>query len=219
MGLGIDGGGEGQGGDSQGGGADEGEAWWTEIIMGIDTWAQNMLRKPVKRLRKLRKLLEEKKYRKFAWYLIGTSIHGAFSWSVIKLLHSRFGIEYTVLISSQLVGKVVNKALKLHFNQKRPSASGKTSNGMPSYHSQHAFFFASYLIQNSIIPPEYWPLPISAACLVAYSRVGIQMHSFDQVIVGSCVGMAQSWFSTLLVTILKNKFLSDSSPMVIVHII
>eukprot|EP00466_Bigelowiella_natans_P004753 jgi/Bigna1/88046/estExt_fgenesh1_pg.C_270139 len=162
MGLGIDGGGEGQGGDSQGGGADEGEAWWTEIIMGIgssrfppfseveiyfhiefsDTWAQNMLRKPVKRLR----------------------------------------IEYTVLISSQLVGKVVNKALKLHFNQKRPSASGKTSNGMPSYHSQHAFFFASYLIQNSIIPPEYWPLPISAACLVAYSRVGIQMHSFDQVI-------------------------------------
>mmetsp|Transcript_20451 Transcript_20451/g.28535 ORF Transcript_20451/g.28535 Transcript_20451/m.28535 type:complete len:197 (-) Transcript_20451:357-947(-) len=194
--------------------------WGEGTCDAIERSLRNFIRKPLKRFSKTCKLLGQGKYVQVVWYVVGTSIHGAFTWSLFKLFHSRCSLEYIVLVASQLIGKEVNRALKKHFNQRRPSASGKTSNGMPSYHAQHAFFFSSFILQNQITSPEYWPIPISAAALIAYSRVAIQMHSYDQVIVGSCIGMAQSWLSTLVIVGIRNGFLISAPPppLYVIHV-
>uniref|UniRef100_A0A7S3YUE2 Phosphatidic acid phosphatase type 2/haloperoxidase domain-containing protein n=1 Tax=Lotharella globosa TaxID=91324 RepID=A0A7S3YUE2_9EUKA len=158
-----------------------------EIIM---RW----MRKPIKRLRNCHRLFQSGKYAHLGWYIVGTSIHWAFAFSAVHFcLNSEKRVLYGVLVASQLGGKQINKVLKRYFNQKRPECSGKNSNGMPSYHAQAAAFFPVFLITVSVI--HTYALPLFAALLVAYSRVAIGMHSYDQIIVGSVIGAVLGWIS------------------------
>lgn len=78
--------------------------------------------------------------------------------------------------------------------------------GMPSYHSQHAFFFVSFLVifhdrilKGSFDRSTTAAVGYSVASFVSYSRLALQVHSVAQVAVGALVGLFQSAVAWALV--------------------
>lgn len=99
-----------------------------------------------------------------------------------------------------------NEVLKEIIKAERPLGSSKSGYGMPSNHTQLAFFYITIVlfyvnIRISIMDKskQFWTtlinmVVISAGSLIAYSRVVAGVHSNKQVIVGAIVGILFSVF-------------------------
>lgn len=113
-----------------------------------------------------------------------------------------------------MLNELLNKILKHTIREPRPVSRmhSYTEYGMPSNHSQFMSFFASYVLFFVLIrlPPfnqnafleRFWRLLIIggtwfASLLVCYSRVYLQYHSWSQVLMGICIGLATGslWFA------------------------
>lgn len=101
----------------------------------------------------------------------------------------------------------LNEILKEIIQGERPLGSAKSGYGMPSNHSQLAFFYVTIVLYYVNIRitisdksnKQFWStfislIAISAGSFVAYSRVQAGVHSNKQVIVGAIVGSLFSVF-------------------------
>mmetsp|Transcript_11077 Transcript_11077/g.16578 ORF Transcript_11077/g.16578 Transcript_11077/m.16578 type:complete len:184 (-) Transcript_11077:213-764(-) len=174
-------------------------AIYDTALESMECLVEMATRKPIKRIRNALKLFQRGQYVSLVWYLVSASIHLAFAASVFLMFMTFLRTEFVVLVMVQPIGKEVNRKLKQYFNQRRPAESGKQSLGMPSYHSQHAFFFATYILMTGLV--KSWIPPTIQACAVAYSRLALQVHSFDQIAVGAGIGVIQGFLSSCIVLI------------------
>ncbi|KAF1793049.1 hypothetical protein JG687_00010923 [Phytophthora cactorum] len=126
---------------------------------------------------------------------------GPFSFLVIVYLTvvaSQRDLDSISMLVGQLVSVVSNKVLKKLINQPRPEGAYMSGPGMPSAHSQFMGFFAAYMViytwkrLNSRRRLEQWFTifgVIMSAVLTCYSRIHLNYHSIDQVVVGAAVGV------------------------------
>jgi dolichyldiphosphatase len=127
--------------------------------------------------------------------------------SYLALILFRRDVATISMFLGQLLTESINKVkspfisydeiLKETFQQPRPNASPMAGFGMPSSHTQWAFYLSTYAtlyISSSRITLSY-PLKLflivglkSASILVGVSRIALKYHSVDQVIWGALVG-------------------------------
>ncbi|XP_050435343.1 dolichyldiphosphatase 1-like [Adelges cooleyi] len=115
-----------------------------------------------------------------------------------------------------VINEICNYILKHILQEPRPLARNSlySEYGMPSAHSQFMWFFASYMFFFSFIRLQYanstafkeffWKVAavvtcIIVACIVSYSRIYLQYHSWKQVIFGGLVGLfiGTWWFAII----------------------
>ncbi|CAH0474948.1 unnamed protein product [Peronospora belbahrii] len=101
------------------------------------------------------------------------------------------------MFMGQFVSVLVNKVLKKLINQPRPEGAFMSGPGMPSAHSQFISFFSAYVViytwkrLNLHRRLEQWLtilIAIVITVLTCYSRIHLNYHSTDQVVVGAAVG-------------------------------
>ena len=119
-------------------------------------------------------------------------------------------LDTIVFVSGQLLNEVLNILLKNIFREPRPLKHVQTEEairtfGMPSQHSQFMAFFTLYLILFVLMKmqhkPFYFRYPIvlilsMTLMTVAYSRIYLLYHFWNQVVVGIFVGFSWAvvWF-------------------------
>ena len=95
------------------------------------------------------------------------------------------------------------KALKRHFNQKRPDASWKADPGMPSSHATALAFLATYASGGCLAfvgaPALAWggcAAAVACATFLTWLRVATGLHTAEQVVAGFALGATSSavWF-------------------------
>ncbi|POM71734.1 Dolichyldiphosphatase [Phytophthora palmivora] len=116
----------------------------------------------------------------------------------LTVVISQRDLDSISMLVGQLVSVVFNKILKKLINQPRPEGAYMSGPGMPSAHSQFMGFFAAYVVVytwkrlNSRRRLEQWFTILSAvtaAVLTCYSRIHLNYHSTDQVVVGAAFGV------------------------------
>ncbi|KAL4115218.1 hypothetical protein PRIC2_013384 [Phytophthora ramorum] len=116
----------------------------------------------------------------------------------LTIVASQRDLDSISMLVGQLVSVVFNKVLKKFINQPRPEGAYMTGPGMPSAHSQFMGFFAAYVVvytwkrMNSRRRLEQWFTifsVITMAVLTCYSRIHLNYHSTDQVVVGAVFGV------------------------------
>ncbi|KAG2760596.1 hypothetical protein PC129_g4238 [Phytophthora cactorum] len=116
----------------------------------------------------------------------------------LTVVASQRDLDSISMLVGQLVSVVSNKVLKKLINQPRPEGAYMSGPGMPSAHSQFMGFFAAYMViytwkrLNSRRRLEQWFTifgVIMSAVLTCYSRIHLNYHSIDQVVVGAAVGV------------------------------
>lgn len=112
------------------------------------------------------------------------------------LIYNQY-IYLIIFIIMFVLNKVINQYLKKIFHQNRPSNPvkfldsdkfTKKKYGMPSGHSQNAFFSIvyAYLVTRSFIP---WTLTLLVVGLIViYERLKYKNHTINQLIAGAAVG-------------------------------
>lgn len=92
----------------------------------------------------------------------------------------------------------MNMALKRIIKEPRPLGSFKSGYGMPSDHSQFVFYYALILTfsiwSRHKLKTRYIPIGLSmllfiSSCLVAYGRVHVGVHTYEQIFYGSFIGI------------------------------
>ncbi|KAG1708584.1 hypothetical protein DVH05_022212 [Phytophthora capsici] len=115
----------------------------------------------------------------------------------LSVIASQRDLDSIAMLIGQLASVVLNKVLKKLINQPRPDGAYMSGPGMPSAHSQFMGFFAAYVViytwkrLNSQRRLEQWLTifgAIATAALTCYSRIHLNYHSTDQVVVGVAVG-------------------------------
>ncbi|KAI8900345.1 PAP2 superfamily-domain-containing protein [Globomyces pollinis-pini] len=126
--------------------------------------------------------------------------------SYITLIIFKRDIVTLYLFIGQLGNEIVNKCLKEWIQEKRPSDHlGDGSYGMPSSHSQFMWFFTTFCILHlythvsfryKLMKPFISCGLVVMALLVGVSRVYLEYHTIEQVVVGSCLGLiiGLTWF-------------------------
>ncbi|OWZ24348.1 Dolichyldiphosphatase [Phytophthora megakarya] len=116
----------------------------------------------------------------------------------LTVVASQRDLDSISMLVGQLVSVVFNKILKKLINQPRPEGAYMSGPGMPSAHSQFMGFFAAYVViytwkrLNAHRRLEQWFTifsAIAAAVLTCYSRIHLNYHSTDQVVVGAAFGV------------------------------
>ncbi|KAI8059134.1 phosphatidic acid phosphatase type 2/haloperoxidase [Gongronella butleri] len=105
----------------------------------------------------------------------------------ISCLYSRsLHVMYVAL--GAVFAAIVGKVLKRVWRQPRPH--GQAGYGMPSTHSQGIMFFAAY--SHCAMPSHDWVVLVLSlfALALAWSRVQLGYHTFQQVLVGSLIGVS-----------------------------
>ncbi|GAX80943.1 hypothetical protein CEUSTIGMA_g8378.t1 [Chlamydomonas eustigma] len=105
-----------------------------------------------------------------------------------------------------LTSLLINKALKLLINDRRPAYARKSDPGMPSTHSNGLGFLATYIcislcLSQQAEAPALWPPSILASmalvlsAFLAWLRVALGYHTYPQMVVGYLVGSvtAAAW--------------------------
>ena len=99
------------------------------------------------------------------------------------------------MLVGQLLNEGLNNILKRTIKEPRPPTSKKDGYGMPSSHSQFVWYFAIYGLlclsvsrQNPWIRLIYAMGMVGGATGVSISRVWLDYHTVDQVLVGASVG-------------------------------
>jgi len=118
---------------------------------------------------------------------------------VLYEVGSPLGLFFAYLSLSPLLDEFINTILKNIIAGQRPEGAPIEDYGMPSAHSEFAFFFATYFslfLTLKVQMPRHllWKplLIVSTYCyavLVAYSRLFLGYHSREQIIVGACLGV------------------------------
>ncbi|KAJ3025829.1 UNVERIFIED_CONTAM: Dolichyldiphosphatase 1 [Siphonaria sp. JEL0065] len=127
--------------------------------------------------------------------------------SYATLIASRRDIYIAAICLGQLVGEVLNLAVKKVIKEPRPSSHPMLSDGygMPSSHSQFMAYFATCVLLHLYLKTSYknslWKHVISIATvslagIVQYSRIHLEYHTVQQVLVGIQVGtlLGLVWF-------------------------
>ncbi|KAE9344247.1 hypothetical protein PR003_g8563 [Phytophthora rubi] len=116
----------------------------------------------------------------------------------LTVVASQRDLDSISMLVGQLISVVFNKVLKKLINQPRPEGAYMTGPGMPSAHSQFMGFFAAYVVIytwkriNSRRRLEQWFTILSVvviSVLTCYSRIHLNYHSADQVLVGAGFGV------------------------------
>jgi membrane-associated phospholipid phosphatase len=108
------------------------------------------------------------------------------------------------------LNKVINQFFKDYFKQPRPShplkflesdSFSKKKYGMPSGHSQLAFFsmFYAYLVINKFIPWTF--LLLIVGIIVIYERFYFRNHTLYQLISGAALGIIIAFISYKIVSL------------------
>jgi dolichyldiphosphatase len=119
-------------------------------------------------------------------------------YTTLILFRRDWGSIYTLF--GQMINLIINKILKKTIEQPRPDTNNEMSDsGMPSNHAQFigyccAFHIIQVLINsNKYISAQYRILYsillIFVALGVCLSRIYLEYHTFDQVVVGLFVGI------------------------------
>ncbi|KAI9337779.1 hypothetical protein BDR26DRAFT_863534 [Obelidium mucronatum] len=140
--------------------------------------------------------------------------------SYATLIASRRDIYIATICVGQLLGEVLNLAIKKVIKEPRPSSHPMLSDGygMPSSHSQFMAYFATCCLLHLYLKTSYknpqWKhlvafATISLAGIVQYSRIHLEYHSVPQVLVGIQIGtmLGLIWFLFTTRTVLP--FLVD----------
>lgn len=148
----------------------------------------------------------------------------------ISLILFRRDLHTITFFIGVLFNEICNTVLKHILREPRPLARNTnllySEYGMPSSHSQFMWFFASYMLYFTFIRLQYanskafkeffWKvagavLCIAIACIVSYSRIFLQYHTWKQVIYGALFGIiiGTIWF------IIINVVLTPYFPTVI----
>jgi dolichyldiphosphatase len=122
-----------------------------------------------------------------------------------------------------LVGLVIShesaKMVKNIWKQPRPAGSFLSSYGMPSDHSMFMFFIASYLILYLASVPKLQRSSftistvtlIASSMLVCVSRLFLDVHTVEQVLVGIAMGsfLGSFWYWLVNNYLLSSKLISN----------
>jgi hypothetical protein len=127
---------------------------------------------------------------------------------LILLLISIFNLwnqkKYLISYLVFFIGNtIVNKILKIIIKQKRPdngikifneSYTGVERYGMPSGHLQSVFFSLSflYLVKGS---PIWLIIELFIAAITFYQRWKYKQHTFEQLLIGSFIGILIAYLS------------------------
>ncbi|KAJ3286082.1 Dolichyldiphosphatase 1 [Rhizoclosmatium sp. JEL0117] len=139
--------------------------------------------------------------------------------SYATLIAARRDLYIASICLGQLIGEVLNLALKKLIKEPRPTAILGGGYGMPSSHSQFMAYFATCVILHLYLKTSYksklWKHLIAFATLllaasVQYSRIHLYYHTPSQVLVGVQIGtlLGLIWF--LFTTRLLLPFLVDT---------
>ena len=102
-----------------------------------------------------------------------------------------------------MTGLIVNVILKKVIKQPRPDGTELEDEGMPSNHAQFLGYFVTFYICELVFRSKrldifyrfvYSCAGICHMILVAYSRVYLNYHTFDQVLCGCLVGIIYACF-------------------------
>ena len=146
-------------------------------------------KKAGKRLNKLREMRASGSQLDFWSYLVSCLPFVTFACSVLLAVLLR-SAQYAVVVAGYIGGKRLNDVLKDLFKQPRPEGAKKT-HGMPSFHAQASFCFAAMFHGLGLVAP---PLMLYAtAALVSLSRLQLQRHTPERVLVGAVVGQGSGW--------------------------
>ena len=109
--------------------------------------------------------------------------------SYVTLILNKFNKTLVIGLFGQLMNEAFNTILKKYLQVQRPFEKGR-GYGMPSSHAQFMGFMMGYFFfyKRKKHKLYYFGLIISGI-LTAYSRVYLEYHSFDQVIVGLLLGI------------------------------
>jgi dolichyldiphosphatase len=125
------------------------------------------------------------------------------------LIISRRDFQTIYACIGQMISVGINLVLKHTLKQPRPIFHGMVvdndDHGMPSNHAQFMFHFAIYYCMQLLF--RSWSLPfqfrviysllvVTAAVTVCYTRIHLQYHNVEQVLVGALIGSATGfiWF-------------------------
>ncbi|CEG46156.1 dolichyldiphosphatase 1 [Plasmopara halstedii] len=129
----------------------------------------------------------------------------------LTVVVSQRDLDSISMLIGQLVSIAINKVLKKLINQPRPEGAYMSGSGMPSAHSQFMGFFAAYFViytskrLNSRRRLEQGLTIVCAimvAMLTCYSRIHLNYHSTDQVVVGVAFGILTGilWYTLVAST-------------------
>ncbi|KAL2918276.1 hypothetical protein HK105_202203 [Polyrhizophydium stewartii] len=125
--------------------------------------------------------------------------------SFVTLVVFNRDLATSLAFAGQLLNEAVNYVLKHTIREPRPTSHLGKGFGMPSSHAQFMWYFAVFLSLYTLFRLSFrfalWKLVIigglvASAAAVSYSRVHLEYHTSEQVLVGSVLGSAFGclWF-------------------------
>jgi len=142
---------------------------------------------------------------------------------VTAIILLRFPLHLIFMFVGQLINVVINLVMKRVFQQPRPMDKPHLVhfgvNGMPSNHSQFMFFIVAFIVGTHLAPIQQQVIPYARplSCFVTvlsfgvgYSRVYLEYHTVDQVVVGGVAGFGFGFvwwllFKTLRPLLIRHK--------------
>jgi membrane-associated phospholipid phosphatase len=118
-------------------------------------------------------------------------------------------VSLSIFIFFVGVNEIINRILKSIIREERPTELISDKNhptyyGMPSGHTQHIFFIATYL-QLSNVP--YNEIVWILSFITAYERYVNEKHTINQVCVGALIGSIIGYGVYKFMKIIKNKYI------------
>ena len=123
-----------------------------------------------------------------------------FSLIVLYVFSKNFKILFLSL--GLLLSTVFNEILKILIKQPRPANSYKKGFGMPSDHSQFMIFYTTAValtVTSSRI--KLLVINIISSILVIYSRVFLEVHTWEQVFIGALLGFILAFIYSKIINI------------------
>ncbi|RUS21400.1 phosphatidic acid phosphatase type 2/haloperoxidase [Endogone sp. FLAS-F59071] len=125
-----------------------------------------------------------------------------------SVIAARREVAGIVMLVGQLVCEMVNAVLKEYLQETRPCDHLGKGYGMPSSHSQFAWYFTAYLLLYTYtritIDHMIWKHLLALAAIifsatVSYSRIYLGYHTLTQVLYGTLFGtlFAITWYTLI----------------------